>query len=212
MTQILLLRHGATDLMRSHLAGRLGGVSLNALGRAQASALAARIAMPDVLLTSPVQRAQETAEIIGKRHGIGVAVEEEITEFDFGSWTGRTFEDLSDDGTWRAFNHSRETARAPGGESMADVQKRAVRALARIAGALDKHPAGKTAAIVSHGDVIRAILLHVAAAPLQNYWRFTVDAASISELSWEGAGSERIIRVNDCAHLEHFAEEKLGYG
>ncbi len=198
MTRIFLLRHGQTDVMLTHLAGRLPGIALNRAGRDQAEALADRIAPPDVLITSPVQRARETAAIVGARHGLEATVIEGFAEFDFGDWTGRTFEELQGDPRWDAFNRSRATRSAPGGESMADVQRRALKALGKLTVDGD----GQTIAIVSHGDVIRALLLHAAGSSLQNYWRFTVDAASITELSLAGEGSERIIRMNDRAHLE----------
>jgi probable phosphoglycerate mutase len=200
LTRFLLIRHGVTDVMTTHLAGRQSGIPLNRFGIAQATALAERLAKPDVLVTSPIQRARDTARIIGDRHGLTARLDNHFAEFEFGEWTGRSFESLQGDPRWLEFNRSRESASAPGGESMMDVQRRSVAGIVQLLGGYH----GKTVAIVSHGDVIRSLLLHAAASSIGNYWRFTVEAASISELGNDG-GAERILRVNDCAHLEHLA-------
>lgn len=198
MTRFLLIRHGATDVISTHLAGRLSGIPLNGLGRTQAEALANRLARPDVLITSPIQRARETAQIIGDRHDLIGRVCSDFAEFEVGEWTGLTFEKLRSDPRWQEFNRSRESTRAPGGESMLDVQRRSIAGIEGLVAEYD----GRTVAVVSHGDVIRSLLLHAAVSSIANYWRFTVDPASISELGWDG-GAARILRVNDCAHLEH---------
>ncbi len=206
MTRLLLIRHGATDVMTTHLAGRTSGIPLNEAGRAQAQALAKRLVKPDALITSPIQRARETAQIVGDRHGIAPQVRDSFVEFEFGEWTGRTFEELRSDARWQEFNRLRDSVVAPGGESMLDVQRRALAGLEEFRG---EAYSGKTIAIVSHGDVIRSLLLQAAGSSVANYWRFTVGAASISELGMEG-GADRIIRVNDCAHLESSWERSLG--
>ncbi len=185
--------------MRSHLCGRTAGIPLDPSGRDEAQRLATRMRRPDVLLTSPVERACETAQTIGGHHGLQPIAFSAFTEFDFGAWTGRSFESLQAEPLWGEFNQHRTATRAPGGESMAEVQARA------LAGVNDLgvvYPGCLTIAIVSHGDVIRALLVHAAQTALDSYWRFTVDPASITELDWHSETSARIVRANDTAHLE----------
>ena len=206
MTRIFLLRHGETAIMRTHLAGRTPRVPLNHYGRLQAAALAKRLNNLDAIVTSPVQRAVETATIIGRIHGLIPTLSNEFSEFDFGAWTGMTFADLRDVPAWQDFNHSREITAPPGGEAMADVQQRALAGLLPL---IQEKYDGQTVAIVSHGDVIRALLIHAAKTGIDQYWRFTVDAASITELACHPDGIERIVRMNDCAHLEALDRDNL---
>jgi probable phosphoglycerate mutase len=187
--------------MKTHLAGRIPNVPLNALGRMQAESLAERLPRVDALYSSPIQRAVETAGAIGIRQGMEARILEEVAEFEFGAWTGLEFEQLKNDPRWHEFNYARDLARAPGGESMSEVQQRAVDAMRKAA---RKHD-GETVAVVTHGDVIRALILYAAGTTIRNYWRFTVGAASITELAWGAESDERIIRINDCAHLEGIA-------
>lgn len=200
-TRVLLLRHGATDVMLTHLAGRTAGIPLNAAGRAQADALAQRIGPVAAIYTSPIDRAMETAAAMALQQRQTPITIDGFAEFDFGEWTGASFESLPNDPRWLEFNHARECMRAPGGESMSEVQQRALDALRSL---VRKHDRQRIA-IISHGDVIRALLIYVSGTTIRNYWRFTVDAASITELAWGSEGDERIIRMNDCAHLEHLA-------
>ncbi len=184
--------------MNIGLAGRAPHVPLNALGIRQARALAARLPALDRIISSPIQRALETAEALTLRGYPPAEPRTHFTEFDFGEWTGRSFADLERDPRWHEFNESRDTARAPGGESMRDVEQRAVSGVRQVLGGDE----GRTIAIVTHAEVIRAILLAVTGTPVRNFWRFQIDAASITELICGPPGDERIVRINDCAHLD----------
>ncbi len=179
--------------MQQKLCGHTPGIPLSALGVREARALALRLPRPEILISSPIQRALETARIIGDQHGLAPIVSAAFAEFDFGEWTGRSFESLHNEPLWNEFNSARETTRAPGGESMAEVLARSVAAVDDLA---SLYPDVETIAIVSHGDVIRSLLLHAVQASLNSYWRFTVDPASISELEWFSATSARIVRAN----------------
>jgi broad specificity phosphatase PhoE len=88
MIRILLIRHGTTDLLGRVLYGRMPGVHLNSAGVAQAHSLAqglqARHQLTDVI-SSPMERALETAQPIAERQGLAVSADEAFTEIDFGS-------------------------------------------------------------------------------------------------------------------------------
>jgi probable phosphoglycerate mutase len=201
MPNVLLLRHGSTDVMTTHLCGRSPGISLNSAGRTQALALANRLEKLSALITSPIQRASETAAIIASRFGIEPVVMDAFAEFHVGEWQGKTFDELRADPSWKLFNSQRgdREVRAPGGESMYEVQQRTVASLKSVVAASDQDA---VIGIVTHADVIRAALLWVACADLGHYDRFVIDPCSITELRCH-AGYWRSQRVNDCAHLEH---------
>lgn len=177
---MLLIRHALCDAVGQYIAGRAAGISLNAAGRRQAHLLAERLPSDDLaaIYASPLERARETAAPLAARLGLDIAPLEALQEIDFGDWTGRTLRELDHDPRWRRWNARRGSARAPAGESMLEVQ-------ARVVGALEelrcRHPDG-ACAVVSHGDVIRAALLHYAGMPLDNILRITVDPASVSIL------------------------------
>lgn len=196
---IHLLRHAAHDRVSQILCGRMEGVGLGEAGRAQAARLAARMAPLRLaaLYTSPMQRCRETATSIGLAAGLIPKAEEAFNEIDFGTWTGRSFGVLEEDPRWRTWNVDRDRAQPPGGEAMRAAQ---ARALAGIEALLPRHD-GQAVAVVSHADVIKAILLHHLGAPLQSYGRLEISPASCSTLViWRGGG--KIQSMNDMAHDE----------
>jgi probable phosphoglycerate mutase len=196
---ILLVRHALVDACGSFLAGRTPGVHLNDEGRQQAAALGQRIAGIRVaaIYTSPLERAQETAAALaGNRTPVFVAGD--LNEVDFGEWAGLTFDELNTREEWIAFNRSRSAASIPGGEWMVDVQSRACRALTQIH---QSHPHDDIA-IVSHADVLRALLAKLLGMPLDRIDQFTIDPASVSVLqpSWRGF---ELTRLNCHAYSDH---------
>ena len=151
------------------------GVALSAEGRAQAVLLAASLAGRPVaaVLSSPVQRAQETAAPIAARLGLAVTTDAGLDELDFGEWTGLAFAELEGRPQWDAWNRARSLASCPGGESMVAAQARALASVARLRQA---HPGGELV-LVSHQDILKAVLAHVLGVPLDLFQRITLDPA-----------------------------------
>lgn len=196
-TTVYLVRHAAHDRVDRVLCGRMPGVGLGDAGLAQAEALARRFGDGhgkgvDAVWTSPVQRARETAAPIADRLGLLAWDSDALCEIDFGDWTGETFDALDGDPRWRRWNEARGDGRPPGGESMAEVQ---ARALGDIERAREEHPDGRVL-LVSHGDVIKAVLAGVLGLPLDAHARFEVSPASISALAvWDGGG--KVLSMNE---------------
>ena len=174
------MRHAAHALLPHTLAGRAPGVPLSADGIRQAEQLAAGFAGQSVgaVLSSPVQRAVETAAHIGAALRLDVEIEAGFEEIDFGRWTGARFDTLDDDPAWQAWNHLRSVAGAPGGETMAAAQARALAALARCRARLGE----QTVIAVTHADIIKAVLAPALGLPLDRLYRLTIDPASVSTL------------------------------
>ncbi len=182
MTRILLIRHGSTDLLGHVLYGRASGVHLNSEGVRQAELIGRSLKQQyslDAIYSSPLDRALETAKPIAQACGKPVSVDEGITEIDFGEWVGKPFRELDDMESWMSFNKQRSTTWAPGGESMLEVQARAWRAI-QTAGRIDN--AGGTVAMISHGDVIRCVLLLLLGMPLDHIHRLEIAPGSVSEV------------------------------
>lgn len=184
MIRILLIRHGATDLLGRVLYGRMPGVHLNAEGSSQASALAQGLKMRYHLrevISSPMDRAIETARPIAEAQGLEIAIDPSFNEIDFGAWMGKPFPELYDLELWKRYYQSRATTRPPGGESMMDVQSRAWNGIAQI---IERYqsPKNTTVAVVTHGDVVRALLLLVLGMSIDHIQRLEVAPASMSEI------------------------------
>jgi broad specificity phosphatase PhoE len=169
-------------------------VALSAAGLTQAAILADLLgtAPIDAVYASPRERAWYTARDIAESHELKAEALDDLDEVDFGDWSGRRFSELEGDPEWRRWNEARGSARAPGGESMAEAVARAVAAVAGI-GRLHE---GGTAVAVSHCDIIRGVVAHHLGLPLDNILRFDVDPASVSRLAVGGWGA-RIISVNE---------------
>ncbi|HEV7990604.1 MAG TPA: histidine phosphatase family protein [Gemmatimonadaceae bacterium] len=178
MTTFLLIRHALCDPVGHYLAGRLPDISLNEAGRSQAAALASRLSTIslDAIYSSPMERARETADAIAVGRSTPVELTDELIELDFAEWTGHTFPALDADERWRRFNNFRSMGRAASGELMLSVQARAVALVERLRA---ERPKGRVA-LVSHGDVIKGLVAHVAGIPLDLFLRIDVHPASVS--------------------------------
>jgi probable phosphomutase (TIGR03848 family) len=193
MTTFLLIRHGETDDLGKALSGRRPGVSLNAAGRRQAEQLAARLAGEGLtgVYSGPLQRVRETAAPLAHRLGLEVRAAPELDEIDLGEWSGQSFDELAGRDDWRLFNTVRSCTRAPGGELILEVQARSVAFLQR----LRCEQPGAAVALVSHADVIKAVLTYYLGVPLDLAQRLEVSPASVSVLALEEWGP-RVLCVN----------------
>lgn len=193
MTTFLLIRHGDTDAVGRYFPGRAAGLHLNERGRAEVAKLVDTLrAVPLThIVSSPLERARETADPVARAHGLNVIESRELIEYDPGEWTGTHVDALSGDDLWRRFNAARHLTAAPGGELMLDVQRRAVTAL------LDLHRrfAGGTIAVVSHGDVIRAALLYLLGMPIDHVHRLEISPARVTVLQLFD-DAVRVLQVN----------------
>ncbi|HVL66490.1 MAG TPA: histidine phosphatase family protein [Vicinamibacterales bacterium] len=193
-TIALLIRHAQTDAVGAWLAGQAVDVSLNQCGRAQAERLRARLSALDLsaIYSSPLQRAIETAGPLARDRGLRVEPRMELVEVNFGEWTGERFDRLAADARWTRFNRYRSMADVPNGERAIDVQARVARVLEDVR---LRHP-NQTVALVSHADVIRLAVLHVAGAPLDFVHRVQISPASVTAVALY-ADSATLLYVNE---------------
>jgi probable phosphomutase (TIGR03848 family) len=198
MTTLLLIRHGMNDYVGRALAGWTPGVHLNEEGRRQAQALAVRLAgVPiDVIYSSPLERAVETAEPVAERLGLAIKLCDEFGEFRFGSWTGQTFKSLEELPEWKQFNTFRSGTRPPGGELMVEVQQRMVSALEQLR---HEHK-DKIVAVFTHADAIRATLGHYAGISIEHCLKLDINPASVSVLKVNDWGV-RVSQINEIGRV-----------
>ncbi|AEA27228.1 putative phosphomutase [Pseudonocardia dioxanivorans CB1190] len=200
MTTLILLRHGrSTANTAGVLAGRSPGVELDETGRGQAEKVVERLAgLPIVeIVTSPMTRCRQTVEPLAIDRKITPVVEDELSEVDYGDWTGGTLKTLAKEPLWKVVQAHPSAAVFPGGEGLAGMQARAVAAVRRH-GARIAEQHGPTAVWVacSHGDVIKSVLADALATHLDNFQRIMVDTCSVSVVHYTDT-RPFVARVND---------------
>jgi probable phosphomutase (TIGR03848 family) len=200
VTLVLLVRHGLTAGTGTVLTGRTPGIPLDDRGREQAAALAARLAgVPlDAIVTSPLERCRQTAEAIAAArngHPVAVHTDEQVAEVNYGDWTGKPLKRLAKDPMWRVVQAHPSAVRFPGedGESMPDVQHRAVRAVRDWNARLGP---GAVYLICSHGDVIKSVIADSLGLHLDLSQRIQVDPCSLSVIRYTPL-RPFLMRMND---------------
>jgi broad specificity phosphatase PhoE len=176
MTNLLLIRHATHDAVGKKILGRTPGIHLNGLGRQQAEQLARTLSTfpVDAVFCGPLERTRETAEPLTRILDLPLRVADDFDELEMGDWTNRTLNDLELIPEWHKWNLQRSKTVPPGGESMHQVQTRALAKIAAISNYF------RCVAVFTHGDVIRAALTHFLGMHLDLLFRFEVDPGSIS--------------------------------
>jgi probable phosphomutase (TIGR03848 family) len=210
VTLVLVVRHGLTASTGKALTGWLPGIDLDDRGRAQAAALGQRLAEVhlDAIISSPLERCQQTAAAIAAaRNGqpvfapgsppdpLAVQTDQRLGECRYGDWTGQPLRKLARDPLWRVVQAHPSAVRFPGpdGESMLEMQQRAVGAIRDWNARLGQHA---TYLVCSHGDVIKAILADGLGMHMDMYQRIQVDPCSLSVIRYTPL-RPFVLRMND---------------
>ncbi|MEV7009045.1 histidine phosphatase family protein [Streptosporangium sp. NPDC051022] len=195
MTTLLLARHGLTHLTGPVLAGWTPDVHLSEAGQAQAEALAVRLAALelDAIVSSPLERCQETAQAVAAGRGVEVLTDDRFGECRYGDWTGRPLGELAKDPLWKVVQAHPSAVTFPGGESLLAVQHRAVSAVREWNERL-----GPDAVylVCSHGDVIKAVVADAMGLHLDQFQRITADPASLTAIRYTPL-RPFVLRLND---------------
>ena len=195
MTNVLLVRHGLTASTGQLLTGWTPGIGLDDRGRAQAGALAARLAGLELtaIVTSPLQRCRETVAAIANRRYVDTQIDERVGECQYGEWTGKRLAELENDPLWRVVQAHPSAVTFPGGESMRDMQHRAVTAVRDWNARLGPDA---TYLICTHGDVIKAIVADSLGLHLDQSQRIQADPCSLTVIRYTPL-RPFLIRMND---------------
>lgn len=190
MATVILVRHGRTTANATAvLAGRTQGVVLDEVGRAQASRAGERLSPLRLsrLVTSPLERTRETADAIAAAQSGDLAAvpDEGVVEVDYGEWQGRSLKELAADELWTSVQHQPSAVTFPGGESLVAAAARAVTAVHRHdAEVASEHGDDAVWALVSHGDILKAVLADALGSHLDQFQRIVVDPGSISMIRY----------------------------
>lgn len=195
---IAFVRHGRTAANKAGLLLGRADPPLDELGREQAAKVAAALANErspvGAVVTSPLRRARETAELIAAAVGVPVEIEERLIEMDYGEWDEQPFSSIPVDVStrWR----EDVTFAPPGGESLEALG-------ARVAGGvvdLISRATGGTIVAVSHVSPIKAAVLRSLGLDDALAWRLRLDPASITRVANGPAGAV-LLSFNETGHL-----------
>lgn len=202
MTLVILVRHAHSSANGSGiLAGRSAGIHLSPAGRLQARKLATRLGEVPIkaLRSSPLERCEETISpwikktlLADSNSKISLHFDPDLAEVDYGTWTGRKLRSLSKEPLWKTIQDQPSKVTFPSGESMMEMQERAMRAVDR---ALNARGKGHVI-LISHGDVLKSIIAASLNMHLDEFQRIVVDPASISILDFSNSKA-RLLLMND---------------
>ena len=204
-TRIIAIRHGETTWnVDSRIQGRLD-IPLSATGRQQAKRLAGALRDEPItaIYASDLARAWETAQYIGRLHGLPVIKEIGLRERDFGDFEGKTFAEIElllpeQSMRWR----KRDPQFAPqGGETLTDLRSRVMEAAERLAA---RHP-GEQIALVGHGGVMDVLYRAATRLDIQAPRTWTLGNAAINRLLWTPGGFALV----GWADTQHLADDVL---
>lgn len=216
MLTVILTRHGHTD--RSEPEQYLGqriAADLTERGRADARKLAERLRdVPvDRLVSSPLGRAVETAEVLAQGHAPPLTVEtdQRLTELDYGEWEGMLLDDIIErfPGEYDKYDADPSRYHVGGGENGTQAATRAQALIDDLLSWEEGLGDDRTCLLVGHSSVNRALLAAVLGVPLADYRRrFQQDWANLTVMRWKDRSSGPLLLLaNDLGHVRGIAGE-----
>jgi probable phosphomutase (TIGR03848 family) len=198
----ILVRHGRTAANTDGvLAGRTPGIHLDETGQKQAAELGRRLAgLPlSRIVSSPLERTLETAREIAHAHTPRPRVHRDkgLIECGYGDWTGRRLKDLAKQKLWSTVQNHPSAVMFPGGESMVQMQTRALSAVRRWDAEVQAEAgSGGIWVAVSHGDVIKAVVADALGLHLDQFQRIVIGPAAVCVVEYT-AHRPFVLHVND---------------
>ena len=205
LANLYLVRHGQTDWNhRGRVMGRRP-VPLNKTGSQQVQCLALSLKSWPIekMVSSPLLRTVESAKVISGALGLPFEEDEGLSEISVGEWEGKYWNQMDSDPILKAFETTPSKTRPPGGETLTEVQTRAVKSISR----LTQEGAISNLLLISHADTIRAILAHYIRIDLDSSRRLQIDNASLSIIKIN-PDKGRLILMNYLADPERLQEPR----
>lgn len=194
---LTLVRHGETEWSRTHRHTGRTDLPLEPAGEQEARATAKPLArlQPALVLSSPLRRARETAELagFGAPAGTDLELDADLMEWDYGDYEGRATASIQTERPgWMLFRDG-----CPNGENAAQVGARADRIIARV------RAAEADVLLFSHGHFCRVLAARWLGLPADHGRYLMLSTAAISVLGYEhGLDEPTILRWNDQHHLQ----------
>ncbi|MBI5505852.1 MAG: histidine phosphatase family protein [Deltaproteobacteria bacterium] len=191
VSTLILLRHGETAWNRERRLMGAADVPLSEAGRQQCERVGEVLAGfgIDRIRTSPLSRALESARIVAQAIAAPVESDEGLVEVRFGEWQGKTYEEIAADPRYEGYVEDPVGQPTPGGETVADVQRRGLISLSAA------RP-GERVLFVTHGDLIRSVLCRFLAIPLAEFRRLRIDNCGLSAVALaNGRGEVKFVNM-----------------
>lgn len=192
---LLLIRHGQTTWNVEHrLPGQLPGVALNDTGRQQVARLAEALAFLPIsaIISSPLERAFDTARYIAQGRDLQIQQEPELMDTDMGNWAGRVIDQVAkEDPAWQAYVKD-PTVAPEGVETFPQVQQRVVAAVERWR---KQENIGPYPAFVAHADVVKLLIAYYSSLDVSRAGSLSIENASVSVIELEEEHKPRIVAI-----------------
>ena len=197
---LLIVRHGQTVCNVDHrLPGQLEGVSLNDTGRKQAERLAEALTVLPIsaIVSSPLERARDTAEFIARGRDIPIQFEPDLMDTNIGKWAGQVIGEVAkNDPDWKEY--VRDPTKAPEGvETFPQVQQRVLAAIERWR---TQESTGPYPVFVAHADVVKLIVAHYSGLDAAKAGSIHIDNASVSLIELEKEQPPQVVAISWSPH------------
>jgi broad specificity phosphatase PhoE len=201
MTRVYLVRHGTTEWNKEEIFRGRADCKLNETGQAEARALAGyfRDIPVEVIYSSPLSRAVETAQAIASAKGLRVFSDPAFLDMDFGAWQGLPLSEVKEKypELYRRWRERPQEVTFSGGESLAQVRVRAWEGLTRVV----RENAEKTVLIISHRVINKVLICAVLGLDDSHFWQIQQDTTAVNCFQHD-RGFFVTYLVNDTCHLK----------
>ncbi len=198
--RLILVRHGQTDWNMEYRAQGQSDVPLNPAGEAQAEAIARALKEEPVeaIYSSPLSRAYQTAQAIGRFHQAKIITDDRLKELDVGKMDGMYYPNLKTNAPdfFNIWTTDPASARWPGGETLPELQQR----MWDAARSVISGDYSKSVVIASHFFSLLTLLCQILELSLSEFRRLNLSVASISEVEFAGEKG-KLVYLNDTCHL-----------
>ena len=182
-TTVFLIRHGVTEWHRDRRVVGQREVPLSTEGVQQAKATAVALGHIPIgeIISSPMLRAVQTAEIIASQFKADITRDPRLGDLRYGKWEGMSYGDVEKTPEYQRILVNLLTEQLPGGEDLTQARDRSIRAIEQ---ALRDAPAGESLAVVSHASILRLILSHYLGTNVVDFYRIRLSPCSVSVLKF----------------------------
>lgn len=212
VTRIFLIRHAHSIANeKGVLAGRTPGITLSEQGHNEAKVLASRLKSIsfEQIRISPMQRCHETiAPFLNSSPQLNLtefSIDDRLNEVDYGSWSGKKLSNLARQPLWKSIQENPQKVQFPDGERMASMHRRSIDFIDDLVASASKGPH----LVVSHGDVLKAMIAYMLNMKFNDFQKLIIDPASVTIFDYD-KGNFKLSTFNDTSTIFDEASKKLG--